>query len=213
MSTRPKRSNRAHRSQGSKAQQAGASDEQRIESMHESYRLDMQARITKRDPPMKQVGKMRGGRFSAIRTAAGGADYSGTMVGGRAVVMEAKGSSTPSIPLTRHGKQLLSDEQRRDLRETHALGGLACLLCKTTHTIGGIKLERWWVVAWPAWRACEDAAKAEGRKSVPSAMLGFYGAPVPMVRGWPDWLPVALALGGGVHAAPPITAGMCDACE
>jgi len=179
-----------HRKAGRVAQATGDRDEGSVEAALAHYARTGAARLVKRPTPFRQIGPVGAdGRFSGVRTKAAGVDYSGVLKGGRHCALEVKGTSSASVPLSRQGKPTLTYEQRRELAAVHDAGGVALVLCKTSHQLRGRVLCRWWLLDWPGWVSAEEAAGKHSAQSLSVETLHEFGEEVdPGATGWPDWL-------------------------
>lgn len=180
------------RSQGRTARAAGVTTEALVEAACSAYAARGLARLTKREPGVRVVRRLAGGRFEGVWASGAPVDYSGTLANGRACHLEVKASSTTNLPLQAHGEARLGAEQARELAEHHRLGAVVAVLVAvatgaTQRRPGPPR--RWFVLRWPAWeRACQEAL-AEGRKSLSIACLERHGVEARTTpAGWPDWL-------------------------
>lgn len=191
-----------NRRAGRAAKAAGDSDEARVLGAARCY--SGRVSIRKMPTPVVRLRASRGlrpGQFVAVYDPDGaGCDFRGEMQGGRAIVFEAKGSSTASLPLRRkNGKPTLTDRQRAELQEAHHLGAIAAVLVKVTRTVSGRPAPEWWWLSWPAWKEAERLAMADrgGRSMSPEHMEQAGGVRCGVqADGAPDW--PAVVLGEGV---------------
>jgi len=108
----------ARRSQGKTAKENGRAFEKYIEGQHELAWARRIARIKPTGHEVRQLGPSR----PPIVTKSG-ADYTGTLRGGRHLVVEAKTSMESTLAYSE-----LKPKQVADLNENHALGAVALLL-------------------------------------------------------------------------------------
>lgn len=103
---------------GRRNKEAGAAFEGWVESQHvEAYRRGILAFVEKTEPHAKMIG----GRL--VYVAKGVADYTGCLVGGRCLAVEAKSTAD-----TRLMRSVISSKQETHLNAVTAAGGLALLL-------------------------------------------------------------------------------------
>lgn len=166
-------------SKGRVARGAGENDEALINAACELYAARGLAFISKRPTPTKPLGAPDDrGVFRAVWLEPAGVDYMGVLAGGQAIAFEAKGSGDASLPLTRHGKPLLSPQQRRQLDQVTALGGVAGLLVRVqVKPRGGRPTPAWYWLCWSSWQRAEAAAAAEQRASIGVELLEAHGRP------------------------------------
>lgn len=171
----------ANASRGRRARAAGVSDEALILA---GARLRPFVVVRKMATPIRQLEGVRpDGTFRACHDSEAGCDFRG-QVGPRALVFEAKGATTASLPLRRHGKSTLTTRQREELTEAHAAGGIAGVLIHVRPAAGDV----WVWMPWPAWLAAEASAAADGRASLSvAAMEAAGGVRCPMAGGVADW--------------------------
>lgn len=122
-------------SRGARAKRSGDSVESRLIAQHRIYELEGRAAIDKLNVPTRSIGS--GDDFKIIRTGSSGADFSGTLAGGRAVCFELKScakrqASLPIIPPK--GKRPpgphIGSHQLNHLDRHARLGALAFVLWK-----------------------------------------------------------------------------------
>lgn len=177
----------APRAGGARAGRAGRAGRARGERAEDQvlaacarYLAEGQAWIVKRPTPIRPLASPGpGGRFPAVFEAKAGCDFVGVLAGGRAVLVELKTSSGPSLPLARHGKPVLGPAQAAELEAVHQLGGLAAVLVRLVATRAGRPVERWFFVEWPAWQAAVAQAEAEGAASLGQGRLAACGVEGP----------------------------------
>lgn len=174
-----------HRQAGRTARRAGESHEERILAAARRAGVDLRKMPT----PVRMVGpKGPGGAFLAVYESGAGCDFRGVLPGGRALVMEAKGASTASLPLARKdGGPTLSRTQRDELEGAAQLGAVAGLLIRVQPASGEVWV--WLPVA--AYVAAEAAALAEGRRSLSAEAMVAAGGVRCEVETWPT------VVGGG----------------
>ena len=131
---------------GAHAREAGLTFEEQIAASLEWYEERGIMKAAKTPEPMKPIGKrQKGGRFLAIFTEKAQVDFSGTLVGGRAVRFEAKQTDTDRFDRSR-----LTKKQMDDLRGHEKLGA-ACfvLLCFSS--------DRFYRVPWVLWDKMKES--------------------------------------------------------
>lgn len=160
---------------GRKARDAGESWESALSSMHAMYAREGRAHIVKVPTPALVMGRTthdaRGRTcFRASWAARTGADYIGTLAGGRSVVLEAKSSGDARI-----GIDAVRPHQAGALDQCHALGGLALVVVRLSTGA--------WVVPWLRWA---DAPAGRREKSLTAEDLDARGSRIDSAR--PDWM-------------------------
>lgn len=96
--------------------------EGRIEAALRRYQQRGEAVVEKTPEPMRPLQRLEGGRFLAVFEKPAQPDYKGTLRGGRAVVFEAKHTSTGRMTQDR-----VTGEQAKRLDQHQRAGGT--LLC------------------------------------------------------------------------------------
>ena len=145
---------------GARSRAEGAGFENLINQACDYYSTHGVACIDKTPEPMKPLGGAdRSGRFLACYTKQAQPDYKGVLDGGKAVVFEAKHTSSEKM-----GFERVSPAQALILSRTAALGGVAFVLCSFGQ-------KAFYRVPWAVW--C-DMKNLFGRKYVMPADLGQY---------------------------------------
>lgn len=165
-----------NRDTGRKAQQSGAAFERYLTALHATYAKDGRAYITRQEANAVTVRK--NGKTIIVRRAVG-ADYAGTLAGGRSIRIEAKCySSGARLPL--EGRGCLKPLQALDLYRTAEMGGVAIVAVrvpKGDFIVPVTKDARWMGVAFAG----------HGPVSIPLASAGAEEWGV--VGAVNDWLP------------------------
>lgn len=145
--------------QGMRNRAQGKLFEQRIDAALARYdRLGL-ATVEKTPEPMRPIKRLTEGRFVAVFEKPAQPDYKGTLKGGRAVVFEAKHTSTGQMEQSR-----VTADQAKRLNSHQALGAL-CFV------VAGFGQEDVFRVPWEVWR---DMKAAFGRKYVKPIDLEAY---------------------------------------
>lgn len=145
--------------QGMRNRAQGRLFEQRIDAALARYdRLGL-ATVEKTPEPMRPIKRLTEGRFVAVFEKPAQPDYKGTLKGGRAVVFEAKHTSTGQMEQSR-----VTADQAKRLNSHQALGAL-CFV------VAGFGQEDVFRVPWEVWR---DMKAAFGRKYVKPIDLEAY---------------------------------------
>lgn len=145
--------------QGMRNRAQGKLFEQRIDAALARYdRLGL-ATVEKTPEPMRPIKRLTEGRFVAVFEKPAQPDYKGTLKGGRAVVFEAKHTSTGQMDQSR-----VTADQAKRLDRHQALGAL-CFV------VAGFGQEDVFRVPWEVWR---DMKAAFGRKYVKPIDLEAY---------------------------------------
>lgn len=148
-----KKGTQAQRYQGMVNRAQGKQFEERIDAALAYYdRLGM-ASVEKTPEPMRPLKRLSEGRFVAVFEKPAQPDYKGTLKGGRAVVFEAKHTSTGQMEQSR-----VTEAQAKRLNQHQALGAL-CFVVEVFR------------VPWKVWR---DMKAAFGRKYVTPKDLEEY---------------------------------------
>lgn len=130
----------------------GRATEDMLGIAHNSLGARGIAWIRKIPTPVKVLRPMKDGKFMAVFAGSAGADYVGTLQGGRAVVVEAKElKKGASLPVSRFTQAELDH-----LTVTEDAGGLAIVFIRRVSD-GGL-----WAIPWHNYQA----ALATGRKSM-----------------------------------------------
>jgi len=130
----------------------GRATEDMLNLAHQSMAVRGIAWIRKIPTPIKVLRPLGAGKFLAVFSASAGADYVGTLEGGRAVVVEAKElKKGPSLPARR-----FTGAEVDHLTNTMEAGGLAIVFVR--RVIDGSL----WAIPWSEY----SAILATGRKSM-----------------------------------------------
>ena len=149
----------AKRYQGKVNRAQGKLFEERIDAALAYYdRLGL-ASVEKTPEPMRPIRSLSEGRFVAIFEKPAQPDYKGTLKGGRAVVFEAKHTSTGQMEQSR-----VTGVQAKRLEHHQELGAL-CFV------VAGFGQEDVFRIPWKVWR---DMKSAFGRKYVTPKDLEEY---------------------------------------
>lgn len=138
----------------------GAFFEYIIEGGCQYYRDKGIADIEKTPEPMRPIKDMGGGKFLAYFQKAAQPDFKGILIGGKAVVFEAKHTDTVKMDKTR-----VTSEQAQRLANAVKLGAEAFVLC----SFGESGL--FYRVPWTVWA---DMKALFGRKYVTAGDLKQY---------------------------------------
>ncbi len=151
---------------GKQAKIAGEHFENMISSACSFYYDRNLANIEKTPEPMKVLKPMpkQPGKFIACFTKAAQPDYKGTILGGRAIVFEAKHTDGDKIERKR-----LTDEQMYGLEKHHKLGALAFVLVS-------FGLQNFYRIPWTVWR---DMKELYGRQYLKPDEIACYKVPAP----------------------------------
>ena len=135
---------------GKRSRREGEYFENLISSSLAWYKNKGIAFIEKTPEPMRPLrAPNRQGQFLACYTKAGQPDFKGTLMGGRAIVFEAKHTSKAQIEFER-----LTQEQQESLEEHDRLGAAAFVVVN-------IGLDHFFRVPWKVWK---DMKKIYGHK-------------------------------------------------
>lgn len=150
-----------NRKQGRRAKRNGQVFERMIERSCIRYRTKDIADIKKTPEPMKVLGVLnaRRGLFKAVYEKKGQPDFTGTIQGGRSVMIEVKHSSAKRIEFER-----ILPQQRKDLESCARLGGLALIVIS-------FNLESFYCIEWIDWLELKEQT---GKKSVNDTDLALY---------------------------------------
>ena len=144
---------------GMKARRNGEYFERLIESACRYYSVRGEAFIEKTPEPMKPLKPARAGQFVACFTKQAQPDYKGTLKGGRAVVFEAKHTTTTRIEQSR-----VTEEQAKALSKHEALGAICFVLVS-------FSFNTFYRVPWSVWR---NIPEKYGKLSVNEKDLSAY---------------------------------------
>ena len=100
--------------QGMRNRAQGRLFEQRIDAALVHYDYLGLASVEKTPEPMRPIKRLTEGRFVAVFEKPAQPDYKGTLKGGRAVVFEAKHTSTGQMEQSR----VTADQAKRRIRES-----------------------------------------------------------------------------------------------
>lgn len=154
-----KKGSQAQRTQGMVNRAQGKLFEERIDAALAYYdRLGL-ASVEKTPEPMRPLKRLSEGRFVAAFEKPAQPDYKGTLQGGRAVVFEAKHTTTGQMEQSR-----VTEAQAKRLEHHQELGAL-CFV------VAGFGSEEVYRVPWKVWR---DMKAAFGRKYVTPKDLEEY---------------------------------------
>lgn len=156
--------------------------------MNAIYDDEVRAFVVKRPTHFIVIKSLGGGCFKVAPGKKVGVDYTGALWGGRHIAMEAKSSSTASMPLMRRGEPLFNASQVTELTAAMALKAVAVVLLKVTRQVDRKPCPEWYLLTWAGWNAAAGGAAAEGKASVSAFLLQTHGARVPMRGAKPDWL-------------------------
>lgn len=163
---------------GSRSRASGAAFEKLIEASCEVYKSRGIAYIEKTPEPMRPISRAdRCGRFTAVYTAAAQPDYKGTLLGGRAVVFEAKSTNSDTMK-----------QERVTLAQAEALS-MHCNLGAICFVLISIK-DRYFAIPWTVWN---DMKQIYGRKYITAADVKEYEVKMKADKGsvYLDFLPDA----------------------
>lgn len=162
-----------NRVRGARSKRNGQTFENLIERSCIRYRTKGIADIKKTPEPMKPVGVInaRRGWFKAVYEKKGQPDFTGTIKGGRSVLIEAKHSSVKRIEFER-----ILPQQREDLENCTRLGGLALVVIS-------FNLKDFYCIEWIDWIELKEKT---GKKSLNDKDLAPYK--VELVLGGIDFL-------------------------
>lgn len=138
---------------------AGRGFEERIDTAFEYYRKMGLALIDKTPEPMKVIKREDGGRFIGFFTKKAQPDYKGLVKGGKAVLFEAKFTSTEKMH-----SGALTETQIKYLTEAANLGAQCFILV-------GFKTGNVYKLPWPVWYHMKERF---GRKYVTENDLEEY---------------------------------------
>lgn len=131
--------------QGARSRAQGGQLEQRIESSCTRLAKEGRADISKTPEPMRPVSQPnKTGQFRAVYTKKAEPDFKGVMLGGRAVMFEAKSTGTGRL-----NKDRVLPEQAKKLDSYEALGAH----CFIVATFDGLRMYR---IPWTVWRSMKQ---------------------------------------------------------
>ena len=146
--------------QGKVNRQQGLAFENMIDAACDYYRMHGEAHIEKTPEPMRVIGVIdrKKGIFKAVFQKAAQPDYKGTVMGGRAIVFEAKHTETDRIM-----QDAVTDEQRDALNMHEAMGAECFVLVYLEY--------KYYRVPWTVWKTMRERF---GHKYMKSAdMVGY----------------------------------------
>lgn len=141
----------------------GKQFEGRLDAAFEYYRIRGAAVVEKTPEPMKPIRSLGQGRFVACYEHKAQPDYKGVIKGGRAVMFEAKFTSTDRMTQDR-----VSQEQMAYMEENQALGARC-------YVLAGFPGGAVYRLPWDVWK---DMKARFGRKYVTEADLQNYRVPM-----------------------------------
>ena len=146
--------------QGARSRAQGGRLEEQIEASCALLTETGRADISKTPEPMKPVSQPnKSGQFSAVYTKKAEPDFKGVMLGGRAVMFEAKSTGTGRL-----NKDRVLPEQVKKLDSYTALGAH----CFIVATFDGLRVYR---IPWTVWRSMKQRY---GRNYVTEADIKEY---------------------------------------
>lgn len=148
------------RQRGLQSRIEGEHFETLIQTSLDWYRDKGLAYVEKTPEPMRPLGSPnKQGQFKACYTKAGQPDFKGTLIGGRAIVFEAKHTRDDRIEYNR-----LTSEQVQSLIDHDRLGAAAYVMVS-------FKLQNFYRIPWSVWR---DMKELYGRKYIKETELAQY---------------------------------------
>ena len=135
--------------------------EWRIEAALRRYQQSGEAVVEKTPEPMRPLQRLEGGRFLAVFEKPAQPDYKGTLRGGRAVVFEAKHTSTGRMTQDR-----VTGEQAKRLDQHQQAGALCFVVCGFGQDV--------YRIPWKLWRSMQSAF---GRKYITPQDVEEYRVP------------------------------------
>lgn len=133
------------RQRGLQSKRAGEHFEKLISESLKWYKNKGVAFVEKTPEPMRPLRQPnRQGQFLACYIKSGQPDFKGTLIGGRAVVFEAKHTDSDRIDQSR-----LTSEQAESLSTHYSLGAAAFVLIS-------VRLQDFFRVPWEVWRDMKD---------------------------------------------------------
>ena len=162
--------------QGRLAKKQGQAFEKRLDEAFRYYRDHGFAVIEKTPEPMRPAKNLGNGKFIAFYEKKAQPDYKGVMKGGRALVFEAKFTSTD-----RMAQERVKPKQAEYL-DSHSRVGARCFI------VAGFASGEVYNIPWAVWREMD---KRFGHKYVTEAALEDYRVfrgqdDVLMLLNWPD---------------------------
>ena len=146
--------------QGARSRAQGGQLEERIEASCTRLAEAGRADISKTPEPMRPVSQPnKTGQFRAVYTKKAEPDFKGVMLGGRAVMFEAKSTGTGRL-----NKDRVLPEQAKKLDSYEALGAH----CFIVATFDGLRMYR---IPWTVWRSMKQRY---GRSYVTESDLKEY---------------------------------------
>lgn len=136
---------------GKRSKMAGDFWENMIEAACQHYRLTGKAEITKTPEPMHPIKPLGQGKFIAHYVKMAQPDYKGTLIGGKAIVFEAKHTDTGRLQ-----RNVISSEQEKQL-DRHMVLGAECFVMVS------FAFEQYFKIPWAVFR---DMKKYYGRKYI-----------------------------------------------
>ena len=131
--------------QGARSRAQGGQLEERIEASCTRLAKEGRADISKTPEPMRPVSQPnKTGQFRAVYTKKAEPDFKGVMLGGRAVMFEAKSTGTGRL-----NKDRVLPEQAEKLDSYEALGAH----CFIVATFDGLRMYR---IPWTVWRSMKQ---------------------------------------------------------
>lgn len=131
--------------QGARSRAQGGQLEERIEASCTRLAEAGRADISKTPEPMRPVSQPnKTGQFRAVYTKKAEPDFKGVMLGGRAVMFEAKSTGTGRL-----NKDRVLPEQAKKLDSYEALGAH----CFIVATFDGLRMYR---IPWTVWRSMKQ---------------------------------------------------------
>ena len=125
---------------GRRSKAAGEYFEGQIAKALRFYEENGTVAITKTPEPMRPIASLGNGKFIAHYVKAAQVDFSGTLLGGRAIRFEAKQTDAD-----RFTRDRLTEEQMADLEKHQNLGAYCCvMICFGTSHI--------YRIPWNAWK-------------------------------------------------------------
>ena len=145
---------------GAQNRRKGKAFEEMILASCTYYRLKGIAEIDKTPEPVKQLGKMdKLGRFTAAYEKKAQPDFSGTLVGGKSIVFEAKDTDADRME-----QRAVNEEQTKALEARYQLGAECFVMVS-------FALQRFYRVPWALWRVMKEEF---GRKYLKESELSAF---------------------------------------
>jgi recombination protein U len=136
---------------GRRSKMAGECWEKMLEASCQYYRLVGKAEITKTPEPMRPIKSLGNGKFVAYYEKMAQPDYKGTLVGGQAVVFEAKHTDGDRLQ-----QSVISSEQEKQF-DRHLKLGAECFVMVS------FGFEQFFKIPWEVFR---DMKAHYGRKYI-----------------------------------------------